>query len=167
MEGACRPYRTVEIKKCMRAARQVQLTNSRGAPQSGKIKPLVAGHAGATELADWIRHNQRASPAHVTVSYNYRCTKGDCRKRTTLPKMTEFYLRVPPCKGCGRKHTLSLDPAVRKQTLQRTCKCRGIRWPHRVGTYLNQLEFCDHAKVDLTFEGSRVYVMAPEDVCPF
>lgn len=76
------------------------------------------------------------------MTYNCRCTdRANCGRRKTLRHPIEWYIREPKCPGCGRR-TLRADPSVRRQTLKRTCRCRGIPWPHRAGTVLSEHEFC-------------------------
>lgn len=99
--------------------------------------------------------------------YHYRCSiKRRCGKRITLAQPIDWYRIRPKCPGC-KKDTLKPDNNRGLDNKKATCRCRGIRWPHRKGTYLNKNEFCEHAKVDLYFEGSRITEMKPKDDCPF
>lgn len=76
------------------------------------------------------------------MAYNYRCSRrAACGKRKTLRHPLEWYLREPRCPDCGQ-HSLKFDLAPRRQTLERTCRCGGIAWPHREGTVLSDREFC-------------------------
>lgn len=108
-----------------------------------------------------------ASESKTLMAYNYRCSiKRRCGKRVRLAMLIDWYVTRPLCPACG-DDTLVYDPAVRRYNLKHQCNCRGVHYPHMIGTYINQGEFCDHAKVDLTFEGARVTTMKPGDDCPF
>ena len=79
------------------------------------------------------------------------------------PNQYKVYPRCPHCK-IG---FLNVVTHAKIQTQKRTCYCKGIHFPHKKGLFLSKEEFCEHALVDLTFEGSRVREMGPEDECPF
>jgi len=101
------------------------------------------------------------------TTYNVRCTiHRRCGKAFTLAMHPDQYKVYPKCPACGEGH-LNVINFAKIQTQGRTCKCRGIRWPHKKGLYLNKNEFCEHAEVDLTFEGAQIVSMKPEDDCPF
>lgn len=83
------------------------------------------------------------------MTYPYRCTTRNCRKRKALRKHTYQYLKTPVCKICGG--TLHLDEGKRKRTKQDTCKCDGIPFPHFKGTE----PWCIYAKIGPTEEDFR------------
>lgn len=94
----------------------------------------------------WRIHRTRRTIGKIegnAMSYNCRCTdRNNCGKRKTLPRDPETgYIRIPKCPGCG-KRSLRVDPSTRRQTINRTCYCRGVHFPHRRGTILNENEFC-------------------------
>ena len=99
--------------------------------------------------------------------YNYRCSdKRNCGARITLAHPYEWYIRKPKRPACKRDR-LKVDPSVRRQRMGRICRCGGLHFPHAKGTYLNEGAFCEHALVDLDFQGSRVTEMRPDEDCPF
>lgn len=101
------------------------------------------------------------------MAYNYRCSiHRRCGKRVKLMQLIDWYVVRPMCPAC-HQDTLVYDRHVRLYTLQNMCRCRGVHFPHMKGTYLDMGEFCEHALVDLTFEGARVTEMKPDDDCPF
>ena len=77
----------------------------------------------------------------------HRCTKSDCRKRVSLPRRYDEYLRPPKCPGCGRVGTLSPATNLKdhERTTRLTCKCGGIPWPHRRGLILDENRTCVQA----------------------
>ena len=81
------------------------------------------------------------------MAYNHQCSHRHCRKRITLARPIEQYIREPKCPACGRKQ-LKFDPAPRRQTMQRTCRCGGVHFPHRIGTVLSVNEFCERVSMD-------------------
>ena len=98
------------------------------------------------------------------TTYNVRCSwRRGCGKHFTKRKRPDGSQKCPVCKR-GYLNDASYSKVM---TQKRTCRCRGIEWPHKKGLYLNVNEFCDHAEVDLDFEGSQVRVMKPDDPVPF
>lgn len=104
----------------------------------------------------------------------HRCTKRrSCGKYVTLRRHIDAYKRPPKCPGCGQP---SLQPyyCMRIRDQEVTCKCGGIRWPHKRGLVLNENEFC-HAipieDVETILEakslGGAVRKMKPDEDCPF
>jgi hypothetical protein len=81
------------------------------------------------------------------MSFNYRCSRDGCRQRKTLRHEYEWYIRKPKCPACKRD-TLKFDGAVRRQTIARTCHCRGIYFPHRRDTVLSEQAFCHNLTLD-------------------
>lgn len=73
------------------------------------------------------------------MSYNYRCSVSECRKRRTLRKKIELYMRRPKCPSCGAD-SLKYDPTEKIRTKSRTCRCDGLFYPHHKGTSV----WCDH-----------------------
>lgn len=65
------------------------------------------------------------------MTHQYRCTTQLCRKRRTLPKKLELYVRVIKCKTCGGRLKPSCDKI---RTKARTCNCDGYHFPHHKGT---------------------------------
>ena len=101
------------------------------------------------------------------TTYNVRCTiHRKCGKAMTLKMHPDQYRVYPRCPACGVGH-LNVISYAKIQTQGRTCRCRGIEWPHKRGLFLSKDEFCDHALVDLDFEGATVTIMGPDDPCPF
>ncbi len=109
-------------------------------------------------------------PRPITLRYNYRCNKSDCRQRQTLAHLYEWYhwKRRPKCKGCGRRDTLWCDPEPGLRHRREMCNCGGVRFPHRRTTFLSANEFCKHADVVMIGDSvSYVYKVKPGEVCPF
>lgn len=84
------------------------------------------------------------------MTYNYRCTRDRCRRRVTKRRRIEEYVhdhhrRCPACGG-----NLSFDPAPRRQTKRRTCRCDGYHFPHHRGSM-----WCIHYEGELTEEDLR------------
>jgi len=101
------------------------------------------------------------------TTYNVRCTRHrSCGKAMTLKKHPDQYKNYPMCPHCKVGH-LNVINYAKIQTQKRTCRCCGISWPHKKGLFLNKNEFCDHAEVDLYFEGSQIIRMRPDEDCPF
>jgi len=101
------------------------------------------------------------------TTYNVRCTiRRRCGRAFTLAHHPDQYKVYPKCPACKEGH-LNVISYAKIQTQTRTCRCRGIHFPHKKGLYLSKEEFCEHAPVDLYFEGSRVREMKPTDDCPF
>ena len=48
------------------------------------------------------------------MSFHYRCSKKHCRRRRTLRKRLEHYVRTPKCLACGCD-SLKHDPAVKRK----------------------------------------------------
>lgn len=72
------------------------------------------------------------------MSVNYRCTRSSCRKRITLKRRKELYVREPTCAVCGGN--LSYDPEPKRRATLQVCHCDGLPFPHRSGT-----RFCIHS----------------------
>jgi len=75
--------------------------------------------------------------------YSYRCTRTACRQRKSLPHELEWYIHPPKCPAC-KQDSLKHDPWVRIQTIQRTCKCGYVGFPHRRGTMSRKWGICEH-----------------------
>ena len=100
------------------------------------------------------------------TTYNVRCTiRRRCGRAFTLAKHPDQYKSYPKCPACGVGHLNVIDYA-KIQTQKRTCRCVGILWPHKRGLFLSKWEFCDHAEVDLDFEGSHI-IDTTGKPCPF
>lgn len=86
------------------------------------------------------------------MSHPYRCTHANCRRRVTLRKPREWYVRKPRCPGCGRTLKGQRDSAMRARDKRRACYCgkvpnsRGYAWPHRRGS----IKFCEFSREPLT-----------------
>lgn len=83
--------------------------------------------------------------------YNYRCSHRHCRKRVTLPRPLEWYIREPKCKACGRRQ-LKHDPEVARRHARETCHCNGVHFPHRRGTIIDAFEFCHALELERVSE---------------
>lgn len=66
------------------------------------------------------------------MSYPYRCTRTTCRKRVTLPRRKEDYVREPRCRVCGG--SINLDKHVRPRDRALTCRCDAFPFPHRAAS---------------------------------
>lgn len=75
----------------------------------------------------------------------YRCTHGDCRKRVTLARRIEQYIRPPKCPGCWRDLSGSPDREPRRRARRDVCGCSGYWFPHRKGS-----RWCDFSRATLT-----------------
>ena len=101
------------------------------------------------------------------TTYNVRCTiHRRCGKAMTLKMHPDQYKKYPRCPVC-KVGFLNVIEYAKIQTQERTCRCSGINWPHKKGLFLNKNEFCEHAEVDLEFEGSHIITMKPGAPCPF
>jgi hypothetical protein len=101
------------------------------------------------------------------TTFNVRCTiRRRCGKAFTLRHHPDQYKIYPKCPACGVGF-LNEIPYAKIQTQERTCRCDGIFYPHKKGLFLSKDEFCEHAEVDLDFEGSSIHTMKPTDDCPF
>jgi hypothetical protein len=101
------------------------------------------------------------------MTFNVRCTiRRKCGRAMTLRYHPDQYKIYPKCPHCGVGH-LNVINYAKIQTQKRTCRCRGIHFPHKKGLYLDVGAFCEHALVDLDFEGSQVTEMKPDEDCPF
>lgn len=101
------------------------------------------------------------------MTYPYRCSiRRRCGKMVTLRHPIEWYIRRPKCPSC-KQDTLKEYYCMRIRDISVTCKCGGVSFPHKRGYYRSKNEFCEHANVDLYFEGSRVREMKSGDPCPF
>lgn len=101
------------------------------------------------------------------TTFNVRCTiRRRCGRAFTLRHHPDQYKIYPKCPACGEGH-LNVIMYAKIQTQERTCRCRGISFPHKKGLFLSKGEFCEHALVDLDFEGSQVTVMKSDAPCPF
>lgn len=76
------------------------------------------------------------------MSVPYRCTHRGCRRRVTLPRRRERYLRAPRCPECRRELTGRPDMAMRAAAKRNKCGCSGYHFWHRKGSGC----WCDHAK---------------------
>lgn len=65
--------------------------------------------------------------------FRYRCTHGRCRKRRTLRKRKEEYVREPRCEACGGELTLDAYRNRHELESDRVCHCDGYPHPHRIG----------------------------------
>lgn len=76
------------------------------------------------------------------MSVPYRCTHRGCRRRVTLARRIEKYLRAPKCPGCNRPLAGRPDMAKRREAKRLRCGCHGYHFPHRRGSGC----WCDHSK---------------------
>ena len=101
------------------------------------------------------------------TTYNVRCTiRRRCGRAFTLRMHPDQYKIYPRCPACGEGHLNVIDYA-KIQTQKRTCRCKGVRFPHKKGLYLSNQEFCDFAEVDLEFDAAQVITLRPDEDCPF
>jgi hypothetical protein len=101
------------------------------------------------------------------TTYNVRCTiRRRCGRAMTLAHHPNQYKVYPKCPYCKEGYLNVIDYA-KIQTQERTCWCSGVSFPHKKGLFLSKDEFCEHALVDLDFEGSQVREMKSTDPVPF
>ena len=100
------------------------------------------------------------------MAYNHQCSHRYCRKRITLKRHIDDYIRRPKCPACGRDQ-LKFDPGPRRQTIRRTCRCNGVCYPHKRGLILNENEFCYYAEFDPEFGPIKRRQIEKGEVCPF
>lgn len=74
------------------------------------------------------------------MTYRYRCTRDGCRKRVSLRRLKEQYIRTPKCPGCNRD-TLHRDTARQRESKKNRCWCNGYHFPHRQ----RSAPWCDYA----------------------
>lgn len=102
------------------------------------------------------------------MGFNVRCTwRRGCGKHFTLRKHPDSYKRYPRCPACKRGH-LNLAPYSKEMTQRRTCYCKGIRFPHKRGAFINANEICHEAEVEDLGDGPiKCVSMRPDEDCPF
>lgn len=109
------------------------------------------------------------------MGYPYRCSdKRNCGRRKSLRHPMEWYIRKPKCPGC-KKDTLKFDAARIRTRRKETCYCRGLHYPHRLGTIISIDEYCHEGntmielkcKLDAEEMGGTITTMKPTDDCPF
>ena len=75
------------------------------------------------------------------MSYHYRCSKANCRKRVALPASH----LAAKCPGCGLD-TLKRDKAHERESRSNVCQCDAMYYPHRKGSFI----FCIHYAGEIT-----------------